>query len=140
MSEENKRTISGTQLEKRHEDFFEKRSEDLLFELALEYSEKKFDDYESRTDRNEVVALNVIIKPPCSTLLKLSKYLPPKYAKDLEQNISDMRLEHYDALAQKSIRQAKLIIFYYYLGLFWTGIKWVADRIKELLKQKPKLN
>ncbi|HEX8247913.1 MAG TPA: hypothetical protein VF599_07060 [Pyrinomonadaceae bacterium] len=83
---------------------------------------------------------NKIEKPPASFLLKVADLLPKKNRQNLEQEISDMRIEYYDALNEKNIWRARFIVAYYYVGLSWSGIMWIPDKVKELLGRIPKKN
>lgn len=78
--------------------------------------------------------------PPGSVLLKIADLLPPKYANDLIQNISDLRREYCDALNQGRLWRAKVITTAYYTGISWTVVKWVINRIKELVGITPSKN
>jgi len=76
--------------------------------------------------------------PPASSLLKLSKLLPAKYCQILEQEISDMRLDYYKALREKNIWQARCITVFYYIGLSWSVVMWIADKVKKVIGIIPK--
>jgi hypothetical protein len=58
----------------------------------------------------------------------------------LEQEISDMRLEYYEALSEKKIWRAKCIVAFYYIGLCWSVVMWVSDKAKEVVGIIPKKN
>lgn len=79
-----------------------------------------------------------IKNPPFSFLLKISEALPKKYAKDLTQNVSDMRLEYYEAVAEGRIWRPKTIIASYYVGLTWSIASWVISKVRELIKPNAK--
>lgn len=79
-------------------------------------------------------------RPPASTLLSIIHLLPEKPRKCLEQEISDMRLEYYEALAEKNVLHARCIVISYYTGIGWSSVVWTAERIKELIGFMPKVN
>jgi hypothetical protein len=79
-----------------------------------------------------------IKNPPTSFLLKIANLLPEKCAKDLTQNISDMRLEYYEALSEKNIWRARFIVYSYYIGLSWSVVMWISDKVKEVVGLVPK--
>lgn len=81
-----------------------------------------------------------LTKPPASFLLKIALLLPEKYRKDIEQNISDMRLEYCEALSEKKICRARFIVAFYYIGLCWSVVMWISDKAKEVVGLLPKKN
>ncbi len=81
-----------------------------------------------------------LTKPPFSFLSNVAKLLPAKYARNLEQEISDLRIEYNDALVQKNSWRARCIVAEYYVGLSWSAVKWIAERAKELVGFMPKMN
>ncbi|HLM01069.1 MAG TPA: hypothetical protein VK400_08420 [Pyrinomonadaceae bacterium] len=78
--------------------------------------------------------------PPASFLLKISNLLPKKYRRNLEQEISDMRLEYYEALSERRIWQARCIIASYYIGLCWSVVMWISDKVRKVNGIVPKKN
>lgn len=83
----------------------------------------------------------VKIKPsPATFLLRIADLLPAKYAFDLRQNVSDLRIEYYEALKEHKFWRAKIIIAAYYIGIGWTVIRWVMNKIKELIGIIPSKN
>jgi hypothetical protein len=83
---------------------------------------------------------NIIQQPPASFLLKIADLLPKKYQQDLQQNISDMRLEYCEALLEKKFWRAKCIVGFYYIGLGWSVVMWISDKAKEVVGIIPKKN
>ena len=86
----------------------------------------------------KAVNKNNIQKPPASLLLKITDLLPRKYKQDIEQNISDMRLEYYEILSENKVWQARSIVTFYYIGLGWSIAMWVSDKVKEVIGIIPK--
>lgn len=83
---------------------------------------------------------NNIKKPPFWFLMQISSFLPNKYGQIVEQNVSDLRIEYYEALAEKNIWKARCIVGFYYTGLSWTVVQWIVGRLKDLIGVLPKLN
>lgn len=83
---------------------------------------------------------NIVKRPPFTYLMQFCAFLPRKYRNNLEQNISDMRIEYYEALNAKNIWYARTIVGFYYAGLSWTVVRWIAGRVKELVGFMPKMN
>jgi hypothetical protein len=81
-----------------------------------------------------------IKKCPGQFLLRLAEYLPNRQAKKLKQEISDMRLEYYEALNEEKIWRAKFIVAFYYIGLSWSVVMWISDKAKEVIGVLPKKN
>ncbi len=77
---------------------------------------------------------------PGSFLLSVIHVFPEKQRNFLEQEISDMRLEFYEALAENNRRRARCIILGYYLGLSWSALRWGAEYAKKLVGFMPKVN
>lgn len=77
---------------------------------------------------------------PFSTLFKIANILPKKYRETLEQEISDMLLEYYEALSEKKFWRAKIIAAFYYIGLSWSVIIWIADKVKKVIGIIPKMD
>ncbi|HYP51287.1 MAG TPA: hypothetical protein VEQ34_10125, partial [Pyrinomonadaceae bacterium] len=77
-------------------------------------------------------------KPPAYLLQKIALLLPEKYRRDIEQNISDMRVEYYEALSEEKIWQARFIITFYYFGLSWSVVIWISNKIKQAVGIIPK--
>jgi predicted PP-loop superfamily ATPase len=77
---------------------------------------------------------------PAKFSLKISNMLPKKHAQSLLQEISDMRLEYYEALSEKKIWRAKCIVAFYYVGLSWSVVMWISDKFKEVIGIIPKKN
>lgn len=71
--------------------------------------------------------------PPASFLLKIANLLPENNSKNLRQEISDMRLEYYEALFQKRFWRARCILAFYYIGLVWSLVMLVSDKAKEVV-------
>jgi hypothetical protein len=105
-----------------------------ILSLLLAWSNKSL-SFESKQNQN--IKLN---KAPGSILLRLVNLLPKRYAKDLTQNISDMRLEYYEALSEKNIWRARFIAADYYIGLSWSVVRWISDKAKEVIGIIPKQN
>ncbi|HEV7644622.1 MAG TPA: hypothetical protein VGO50_11810 [Pyrinomonadaceae bacterium] len=82
----------------------------------------------------------IIIRPPFSFLHNITHILPAKYARCLEQEISDLRLEYFEALAEGNTWRANNIVSSYYVGLGWSAFRWIAERVKELVGFMPKMN
>jgi hypothetical protein len=78
--------------------------------------------------------------PPFSLLLKIADLLPKKQRKSLIQEVSDMRLEYYEALSEKKTWRAKCIVAFYYIGLSWSVVMWISDKVKEVVGIIPKKN
>lgn len=87
---------------------------------------------------DEEVSDNTIQQSPASFLLKIVDLLPKKYRQDLQQNISDMRLEYYEALAEKKIWRARFIVAFYHIGISWSVLMWIPDKVKRVFKTTPK--
>lgn len=81
-----------------------------------------------------------IKNPPANFLLKIANFLPERFGKDLEQNISDMRLEYYEALSEKKTWRARFIVAFYYVGLGWSAVMWISHKAKEVVGIVPKTN
>src|ERR1044072_611732 len=79
-------------------------------------------------------------KPPFSLLLEISEELPPKYSQNLEQEISDLRMEYSEALMQNKIWRARFIVLDYYEGLIWSVIKWIMEWAKKIVGFTPHVN
>lgn len=82
----------------------------------------------------------IIKKHPASFLVFIASFLPKKYKDILNQEASDMLLEYYDALSEKNIWRAKIIVGFYYAGLVWSIVIWISHKIKEIIKIIPKSN
>ena len=81
-----------------------------------------------------------IYTPPFSSLLKIAELLPKKQCEILTQEISDMRLEYYEALDEKKYLRAKFIVAFYYIGLSWSVVMWIADKVKKVIGIMPKID
>ena len=79
-------------------------------------------------------------RPPASFLAKVADLLPKKHRESFKQEISDMRLEYYEALNEKKIWRAKCIIVFYHIGLCWSVVMWISDKGKEAVGIIPKKN
>ena len=79
-------------------------------------------------------------KTPASFILKIADLLPFKHRKSLIQEISDMRLEYYEALSEKRFFRARCIVAFYYAGLSWSAVMWISDKAKEAIGIIPKQN
>lgn len=84
--------------------------------------------------RNSNVSKPKFKKPPGSLLLKFSGLFNAKYRRKLLEEISDMRIEYYEALSDKNITEANRIVARYYLGIAWSTLIWIANRIKDVFK------
>ncbi len=62
----------------------------------------------------------ISIAAPLSGWMALAKYLPSKYKNNIEQTISDFRIEHHEALSDGDFKRARWISWHYRLGLFWS--------------------
>src|ERR1700755_1657164 len=71
-----------------------------------------------------------IDQPPISILLKIARFFPPKYARNLKQEISDLRVEYYKALVERNFWQARFILTSYYFGISWSLLNWLGERVK----------
>jgi hypothetical protein len=83
---------------------------------------------------------NQVNTPPASLLLRIAELLPKKHRQSLEQEVSDMRLEYYETLKEKKFLLAKFIVASYYIGLGWSVIMWISDKVKEVVGLLPKKN
>jgi hypothetical protein len=83
---------------------------------------------------------SLIKVPPISLLLKVADLLPKKYRDNLTQEVSDMCLEYYEALDEKNIWRARFIVAFYYVGLSWSVVMWISDKVKEVVGIIPKKN
>ncbi len=86
------------------------------------------------------VKFSAIKTPPFAAILKIAEILPVKHATDLTQNVSDMRIEYYEALKDNNILRARVVVAFYYAGLSWTAVRWIAGRVKELIGLVPKVH
>lgn len=76
--------------------------------------------------------------PPGTFILKSAHLLSKKHYHKFEQEISDLRLEYFEALSEKNNRRARGLVICYYCGLLWSMVIWIASRIKEIIKVAPK--
>ena len=83
---------------------------------------------------------NKIKSPPSSILIKIADLFPKRHRESIIQEISDMRLEYYEALSEKKIWRAKCIVAFYYVGLGWSVVMWISDKAKEVVGLLPKKN
>jgi|SRR5215213_810679 len=91
--------------------------------------------------RNRRKLLPTKIKnPPTSFLSQIAGLLPKKHRQSLLQEISDMRLEYYEALSEKKIWRARFIVAFYYIGFGWSVVMWISDKAKEVVGIIPKQN
>jgi hypothetical protein len=81
-----------------------------------------------------------ISSPPASSLMKFINLLPQKYRQSFEQEVSDMRLEYYEALSEKKVWRGRCIVIFYYVGLSWSVVMWISDKVKEVVGIIPKQN
>jgi hypothetical protein len=77
---------------------------------------------------------------PASLLLKITDLLPKKYREGFVQEISDMRLEYYEALSEKKFWRARFIVVFYYVGFCCSFLMWISDKAKEVLGIIPTKN
>jgi hypothetical protein len=81
-----------------------------------------------------------VTRPPASLLLSIITIFPKKYRQCLEQEISDMRIEYYEILAEGKTARARTVSLFYYLGLFWSVISWILHNIVTVFLTAPKKN
>ncbi|MGC2236707.1 MAG: hypothetical protein WA584_11130 [Pyrinomonadaceae bacterium] len=81
---------------------------------------------------------NQLENPPAFFLIEPANLLPKKHRESLIQEISDMRLEYFEALSEKKIWRARCIIAFYYIGLSWSIVMWISDKAKEVVGLVPK--
>ncbi|MDQ3800900.1 MAG: hypothetical protein M3384_15755 [Acidobacteriota bacterium] len=81
-----------------------------------------------------------ITKPPFSAISKIADILPKKQCEILLQEISDARLEYYEAVNEKKIWKARCRVVFYYIGLGWSVVMWISDKVKEVIGIIPKKN
>lgn len=86
------------------------------------------------------IFLETIKNPPATFLSRVAELLPSKYKKNLKQNISDMRIEYFNARQERKNWEARVIVASYYTGLCWSVVMWISDKIKEVIKIIPKKN
>ncbi len=79
-----------------------------------------------------------VTNPPGHFFARIADLLPKKHRESLEQEISDMRLEYYEAVSEKNIWRARFIIAFYYIGLGWSVVMWSSDKVKKLVGLVPK--
>lgn len=79
-----------------------------------------------------------IEKPPGWILIKVADFLPPQLRRNLIQEVSDMRLEYYEALCEKNIRRGRFIVVFYHIGLGLSVVSWISYRLKEVVGIIPK--
>jgi hypothetical protein len=77
---------------------------------------------------------------PASLLLLISISLPKKYRECIEQEILDLRIEYKEALEDKNVWKARCLVVFYYAGLSWTLVRWIAQGVKKLAGFIPKVH
>lgn len=82
----------------------------------------------------ERVKIPRLAKPPGHIWLQVAKFLPEKYYRIFEQEVSDMRLEYYEALSEKATFRAKCLIATYHLSMTFALIVWIVRGLKEIVK------
>lgn len=81
---------------------------------------------------------NKVKNPPASFLLKIAGFLPKKQRQILQQEVLLMRDEYNEALFEKRMLRAKIIVISYYLGISCSSFRWVTDKVKEVIGIIPK--
>ncbi len=51
-----------------------------------------------------------------------------------------MRLEYYKARSEKQVLHARCVVICYYIGISWSAVKWIAERVRELIGFMPKVS
>jgi hypothetical protein len=80
------------------------------------------------------------LESPDTLMLKIADVLPKKLREILRQEARDMMIEYEEAILLGKYFRAKVIVFYYHAGVIWSAVKWVAERIQELIRFTPKMN
>lgn len=89
-----------------------------------------------KTDEPKKVKIS---KPPFAFLIEFADWLPKKHREVLMDEVGEMRRDYLEALDQGKILKARGRIILYFLGLIYSGMRWIAVELKDVIKLIPKM-
>lgn len=105
----------------------------VVWNILISADQKDKLKFWSKTKIAPTTVSKKIEHPPLSFLFQMANLLPLKQRECLTQEISDMRLEYFEAVARKELGRARSILGFYYIGLVWSVLMWISDRISDVL-------
>lgn len=81
---------------------------------------------------------NIAVAAKGNFLMRVANVLPKGARICIEQSVSDMRIEYFDALSEKNKTKAKIVIICFYFSLMWAFLDFAGAKIKSLLWFIPK--
>lgn len=92
----------------------------------------------SNGPKNKSDNSSIAVAAKGNLLMRFAGVLPKKVRICIEQSVSDMRIDYFDALNEKNQTKATIVVIWFYFGLVWMSLDFLVAKIKGLLLFTPK--